>query len=276
MKKVLSFVAILFAIVAVNAQNEFTYGFENDLEGWTVITVNADGGQWLHSSGNLGGYDYSAAGHNESAGFAMCYSYVDYDGAYNTDSYLVSPQQYNIAAGSTLNFWADNANDDYPENFSIAISTAANPTAADFTEIWNGGAKMGTAGNRYDNWREHTIDLSQYAGQNIWIAFHDVNYDAYEIWIDDVTITAGAGGGGTGIVENNNTLSIYPNPATSVLNVNAEGYSTIELVNMLGQVVYSANATSNMQVNVSNLDNGVYFVRLNGANGTATQKFIKK
>ena len=56
----------------------------------------------------------------------------------------------------------------------------------------------------------------------------------------------------------------------------ATGFSTIEMVNVLGQVVYSANATSNMQINVSNLDNGVYFVRLNGANGTATQKFIKK
>ena len=60
------------------------------------------------------------------------------------------------------------------------------------------------------------------------------------------------------------------------LNVEAEGFSTIEMVNVLGQVVYSANATSNMQINVSNLDNGVYFVRLNGANGTTTQKFIKK
>ena len=270
MKKLLSFVAVLFAVVAVNAQNSFTYDFESDLQGWTVITVNAEGGYWLHSTGNLGGYDYSTLGHNESTGFAMCFSFVDNVGAYDTDSYLVSPQQYNITAGSTMTFYADNANDSYPENFSVAISTAANPTAADFTTIWNGGAKNG---EKYQNWREHNIDLSEYAGQNVWIAFHDVNYDAYEIWIDDITITLGDG---TGIAENNNSISIYPNPATTVLNVNAEGYNTVEIVNILGQVVYGANATSNMQINVSNFDNGVYFVRLNGANGTATQKFIKK
>ena len=31
-----------------------------------------------------------------------------------------------------------------------------------------------------------------------------------------------------------------------------------------------------MQINVSNLDNGVYFVRVAGENGTTTKKFIKK
>ena len=270
MKKVLSFVAAIFAVFALNAQNSFTYEFENDLQGWTIINVNTDGGTWLHSSVNPGGYDYTAVAHG-GTGFAMCYSFIDNDGAYDTDSYLVSPQQYSIVAGSTLNFWADNANDTYPENFSVAISTAAAPTASDFTQIWSGGAKMGEA-TRYENWREHTIDLSEYAGQNIWIAFHDVNYDAYEIWIDDVTVNLG----GSGIVENTNTFSIYPNPATTVLNVNAEGFNTVEIVNLLGQTVYTANATSNMQINVSNLNNGVYFVRMNGENGTATQKFIKK
>ena len=34
--------------------------------------------------------------------------------------------------------------------------------------------------------------------------------------------------------------------------------------------------SNNAQINVSDLNNGVYFVRLNGANGTTTQKFIKK
>ena len=267
MKKALSFVAALFAVVALNAQNSFTYDFESDLQGWTAINVDAEGGTWLHSSANPGGYDYTEVAHG-GTGFILCYSFVDNVGACNTDSYLVSPQQYSIVAGSTLNFWADNANDTYPENFSVAISTAANPTASDFTQIWDGGAK----GDRYDNWREHTIDLSEYAGQNIWIAFHDVNYDAYEIWIDDVVITTG----GNGVAENTRTFSIYPNPATTVLNVNAEGYNTLEIVNLLGQTVYTANATSNMQINVSNLNNGVYFVRMNGENGTATQKFIKK
>ena len=179
----------------------FTEGFEGGLNGWTVLTVNADGGYWLHSDNNPGGYDYTTHAHGGS-GFAMCYSFIDYDGAYDTDSYLISPQKYAITNGSTLTFWADNANDSYPESFKVCVATADNPGASDFTQVWSGSAKESGAkanvrhdANRYDNWRQHTIDLSAYAGQNVYIAFHDVNYDAYEVWIDDVALTAGAKGG---------------------------------------------------------------------------------
>ena len=186
-----------YAPVPERSRETATFGFENgSLEGWTNLIVNTDGGEWLHSNDNLGGYDYTTLAHT-GTGFAMCYSYVDYDGPYDTDAYLVSPQKYSVDANSSIAFWADNANDSYPENFSICVSTAATPTAASFTQVWSGGAKgTGNGGatvrrsdNRYENWRSHEVSLSAYAGQEVWIAFHDVNYDAYEIWIDDVTIT---------------------------------------------------------------------------------------
>ncbi len=178
----------------------FTEGFEGGLNGWNVLTVNADGGEWIHSSQNLGGYDYSTHAHG-GTGFAMCYSFVDYVGAFNTDSYIYTPEKYSIVNGSTLTFFADNANDSYPENFSVVITTADNPTASDFTQVWNGSAKGTSDGaamrhinNRYDNWRSHSIDLSAYAGQTVYIGFHDVNYDMYEVWIDDVELSTGSKG----------------------------------------------------------------------------------
>ncbi len=182
-----------------SGSDSFTEDFEGGLNGWTVLTVNTDGGQWIHSSNNLGGYDYNSLAHG-GTGFAMCYSYVDYVGAYNTDSYLITPQKYDITANSTLTFWADNANDSYPENFSVCVATADNPGASDFTQVWSGGAK-GEGGNdvvrhsenRYQNWRSHSINLGAYAGQSVYIAFHDVNYDEYEIWIDDVALSASKG-----------------------------------------------------------------------------------
>ena len=195
-------------------RDDYIYGFETDLEGWTVIDVNTGEGTWLHSSANPGGYDYTTHAHG-GTGFAMCYSYIDYVGSYNTDSYLVSPQKYSIENGSTLTFYADNANDTYPENFSVCVATTSDaPTTSDFTQVWSGGAKGNSNAkatvrhdnNRYDNWREHSIDLSAYAGQEVWIAFHDVNYDQYEIWIDDVTIVAGSGTGPTPPTPGGNTI----------------------------------------------------------------------
>jgi len=180
----------------------FTEAFEGGLNGWNVLTINTEGGSWIHSNNNLGGYDYTTHAHG-GTGFAMCYSFVDYVGSFNTDSYMYTPQKYDIVAGSTLNFWADNANDSYPESFSVCVSTVDNPTsAADFTQVWSGSAKGTGNGenvrhmaNRYDNWRSHSIDLSAYAGQSVYIAFHDVNYDMYEVWIDDVELTDGSKGG---------------------------------------------------------------------------------
>jgi len=244
-------------------RDAFTYGFEGGLNGWTVIDVNADGGTWVHSDNNPGAYEYGSHAHG-GTGFAMCYSFVDYDGAYDTDSYLVSPQKYSIANGSNMTFWADNANDDYPENFSVCIATtAANPTAADFTTIWSGAAK-GNGGekssfrhvnDRYDNWRSHTIDLSAYAGQEVWIAFHDVNYDAYEVWIDDVTINAG--GGGTGPVP--------PTPGSNELQLPRE--SEIVWSNCLDKDMYLGENDVNITVLLNSADAPedvtVNFVNLN-------------
>ncbi|MBR5171280.1 MAG: choice-of-anchor J domain-containing protein, partial [Muribaculaceae bacterium] len=139
-------------------RDAITYDFEDGLDGWTVIDVNEDEGTWVHSDDNPGLYDYTTLAHG-GTGFAMCYSFVDYVAAYNTNSYLVSPQKYAVDNNSTITFWADNANDEYPESFSVCVATAAQPTAADFTEVWSGAAKgNGPAGksvrhmnNRYEN-----------------------------------------------------------------------------------------------------------------------------
>lgn len=66
-------------------------------------------------------------------------------------------------------------------------------------------------------------------------------------------------------VEMMNSLEIYPNPTSSIINiVNAEG-QTVVVLNALGQVVASIeNATENQQVDLSNVPSGTYFVKVNG------------
>ena len=160
-----------------------TFDFEDGtLQGWTNLIVNTDGGQWLHSDNNPGGYDYTTTAH-DGTGFALSYSFIDNDAAYNTNVYLVSPQQYLIGTGASLNFWYAFANSSYPDNMQVCVSTAATPTAASFVSIWNSTA--------VNSWSEVNIPLNDYDGQSIWIAFHHEDYDAYEIWVDDITINPG-------------------------------------------------------------------------------------
>ena len=190
------------AFATGKGNRSFDYDFEGGLQGWTTIDADGNGLNWYHSSQSTSqsGYDYTGYGHNGSNGFAISQSFIDFDGAYQADNYLVSPQRYALQNGSNITFFADNANDSYPDHFGVYVATAANPTASDFTAVWEGNAK--TAGNkaavrhnanRFNNWRQHTVDLSAYAGQEVWIAFRHNDYDMYEIWIDDVTINAEGG-----------------------------------------------------------------------------------
>ena len=72
-----------------------------------------------------------------------------------------------------------------------------------------------------------------------------------------------------GVDDNEVNFGVYPNPAKSVLyiNTNASGYE-YQILNGVGQVMMSGVANGNAELNVSELNNGVYFLRVI-ANGSA-------
>jgi len=77
------------------------------------------------------------------------------------------------------------------------------------------------------------------------------------------------------------TISIYPNPANEIINVNSnfavDEYS-IEIIDITGrsisQIPYSAN-NSNLQIDISTLTKGLYFIKLNNGNSIYTARFSK-
>lgn len=80
-----------------------------------------------------------------------------------------------------------------------------------------------------------------------------------------------------GISENAiKNFTIYPNPAHDVVSINFENADRIEVLNLLGQTVYSENvqAMNSLSMNTSNLVNGVYFVKLYTSKGNGMQKLI--
>ena len=82
-----------------------------------------------------------------------------------------------------------------------------------------------------------------------------------------------------GIKDNVKTkFSIIPNPAKNNIAVNAENnFHTIEILSFLGQVVYSQpNVGSQASLDITNLSNGVYFVRIISDSSTSVKKFVKQ
>jgi uncharacterized repeat protein (TIGR01451 family) len=78
-----------------------------------------------------------------------------------------------------------------------------------------------------------------------------------------------------------NQLKVFPNPANELLNINLQN-SVIEnciISNALGQTVFSSaneiNSNHKIQLNISHLSAGVYFVKVSAGDGSFNAKFIK-
>jgi uncharacterized repeat protein (TIGR01451 family) len=81
--------------------------------------------------------------------------------------------------------------------------------------------------------------------------------------------------------DDTNQLKVFPNPANEILNINLQN-NNIEnciITNALGQTVYNSaneiNTNYKIQLNISNLNSGVYFVKVRSSNGSYTAKFFK-
>ena len=75
--------------------------------------------------------------------------------------------------------------------------------------------------------------------------------------------------------QNNHKITLYPNPATSTLNIQStDAIKEVIITNLLGQTIYSKPPTANCKlqtIDVATWPPGIYFVKVNGV----VQKFVK-
>lgn len=76
-----------------------------------------------------------------------------------------------------------------------------------------------------------------------------------------------------GVDELGQTLMLYPNPTSTVLNVKGEDMRSIEVYNMVGQRVMMQEVNGNeAQVNTESLNSGVYYIRIHANDGTVLNR----
>ena len=115
------------------------------------------------------------------------------------------------------------------------------------------------------------------ASHSFYIAFiYTSNDEAAASWeIDYVRVI---GQDMVGVSENEATMvNLYPNPARVQVSFELANDAQVSVFDMTGRKVSEMNATAgNAQLNVSELESGVYFVNFRYANGTtAVAKFVK-
>jgi hypothetical protein len=185
------------SISAGGAGAEFTYGFDTDLEGWTTIDGNNDGHVWYHSSESEMSHAVLPGEAHTGAGCIFSESYCNAMGVLYPDDYIVSPERVAIGGSSVLKFYACTKDDSYPsEHFGVAVSTAGNTSSSDFTTIaeWTmtgkGEAKAPRGRGEQGTWYEFVTDLSEYAGQEVYLALRHFNTtDMFILMVDDMVLT---------------------------------------------------------------------------------------
>jgi len=76
-----------------------------------------------------------------------------------------------------------------------------------------------------------------------------------------------------GVNELMQSLKVYPNPASNVLNIEGEGMTQVEVYNAMGQRVMMMEVDGNAaKVNTESLSNGMYVVRIHANDGTVLNR----
>lgn len=92
----------------------------------------------------------------------------------------------------------------------------------------------------------------------------------------DFTFQINGTGGNVGIEEISNDVSIFPNPASEVLNVVVDAeVSNVSIYNVAGNVVLN-EVNPSTQINIAGLTAGVYVVEVSTINGIARKQIVKK
>ena len=67
---------------------------------------------------------------------------------------------------------------------------------------------------------------------------------------------------------------MYPNPCSNIVNIKHTKPFTVRVFDIRGTMVYFENTLSNITLNTSNLESGIYVVELISENQTLRKKLI--
>lgn len=246
----------------------YSYDFEafnNATAGWATLN-GATGGVWgIYNGPAEFQYDGNFAG--------------AIGGAAVTNSWLFS-RGLNLVGGTeiTVSYWLRKADlgDGESINNNMTVTIGTDKTAAAQTTI------IAThEGIEETEYTEQAFTYTVPASGVYYLGFHatsGVQTAATQggILLDDVTVS-----GVAGVNESlASQLSVFPNPATNVINVINNNNILVEGINIVdlnGRTVKSAkfDGVTEAQVNISDLANGVYMMTVSSDKGTMTQKIVK-
>lgn len=202
----------------------------------------------------------------------VCFAAVPSAPVSANNDWLFSPQ-ITLGTTNTIKFWAKACNATYAaERFAVYVSTT-DTAPASFTKISSGA--FTTTPNI--TWAEYTYNLpASYDGLPVYVGIKCTSIDQFGFAFDDFSITAASLSTQNFLTSN---FAVYPNPTSDVLNINSKNNTTavnaIQITDINGRIVKEVKGMTN-QININELNSGVYFLKIATDQGTGTTKIIKK
>lgn len=259
--------------------------FSDDMEsgqgGWQTSITGDINSAWELGTPSGGGPSNTHSG-------TKCWG-TNIDGKYSnplSDAQLVTPS-INLSGviDPTMTFWVFQDIDKRDGGY-IEISTDGGLTwvqipGASLNPTYDGIITDGVI-YAYQNidkpWTMITVDLSAYADSTVKIKFHFItnsSFNAYGWYIDDVEVLGVSLKSASITTEVNgdvgNSLFVYPNPATNVVNIRVAERSVVKILDIAGKLY--VNQVMNAGINAISLNNfrsGVYIIQV----GSAVTKLV--
>lgn len=195
----------------------------------------------------------------------------------DADDWIIRPN-LRATANSNFSFWGRNYEHQDKMGFglvftqhtaTILVSTADDPN--DLTKYQE--IESFLLSNPVDEeYSQYSADLSEYDGQRIHVAVrHSVNTDGLAAFFDDFRFEHFDFASGVSDITADNALTVSVNG--NILSVSGTDSAVMSVFNAAGMSMVRAEGTS---MNLSELPAGIYMLRVESAEGTATAKFIKR
>ncbi len=256
-------------MVTLSWERKIYTGFEEDPDGWTFLDADGDGQVFgIYYGGGMNA-DGSVNTTNTNASLSS-FSYLNGLGSLTPDNYAFMPK-VKILEDARISFYASGYDPRYPsEHFGIAVADGEGSNIVTIAE-WN-------TTYPYSN---YTVDLSDYAGQEVFVGFrHFTTTSNYAICIDNITLTNAVWAGTSSVTVQYNIYSSTDNVNYSLVGsvdgdhtsfqFNAKSMDVYYQVTAVNTISGGVTCESNPAMSADGIHNYVQLTVENSATQTIT------
>ena len=196
------------------------------------------------------------------AGSTSFFSPVD-----TASRWLITPALQLGAFGNYISWNAKSHDPSFPDDYMVMVSTTDNQIAS-FTDT------IGNIEQENFEWTTREVNLSEkgFNAQTIYVAFINVTYNGFKLYLDDIAVRKEDHLGVSEI--QNLSVSVYPNPFSNQLTIKCEkAIDEVKIFDLSGKLVATSTQST---INTESLETGYYLVKVKSGNQTVTKRIVKQ